>query len=111
MAKDPQIIALRRQLAAAISRAVGEGGQHVIAPSYGIPQPRMSELERGVVGRCTLEWLIDRIYRLGGTVRITVDVPDASRAWWVRQARRRAEERVARGDGTPRDAWVLRNLR
>jgi len=78
---DDRILALRRQLAAEIKRSLGPGSQHVIAPSYGIPQPRMSELERGLVDRCTIEWLIRRIYRLGGSVAIHVTLGDVRREW------------------------------
>ena len=62
---DDIIMSLRRQLAAEIVRSLGEGSQHTIAPTFGIRQPRMSELNRGVVERCTVEWLIRRIHRLG----------------------------------------------
>jgi len=81
MPKDPRIFALRKQPAAVIAKSLGPGGQIVVAPSYGIPQPRMSELERGIVDRCSLEWLIQAIYRLGGTICITADAPEATRAW------------------------------
>ena len=78
---DDIITSLRRQLAAEIVRFLGEGSQHTIAPTFGIPQPRMSELNRGVVDRCTVEWLIRRVYRLGGSVQVTVTLGDARRAW------------------------------
>ena len=78
---DDVIMSLRRQLAAEIVRSLGEGSQHTIAPTFGIPQPRMSELNRGVVKRCTVEWLIRRIHRLGGSVQVTVTLGDARRAW------------------------------
>src|ERR1041385_645753 len=91
MPRDPRILALRRQLAAEIVRSLGEDSQFVVAPSYGIRQPRMSELNRGIVDRCTVEWLIRRIHVLGGTVTLSVTLGDA-RAAWLR-------ERFARGRG------------
>jgi len=72
---------LRRELASEIVRSLGPLSQHVIAPSFGIPQPRMSELNRGVVDRCSMEWLIRRIYRMGGTVEVRVVLGDAGRKW------------------------------
>ena len=85
MAIDPAdpIYALRQQLAREISRSLG--GSDTVAAHHGIRQPRMSELNRGIVGRCTVEWLIRRIYRLGGTVTLQVELGDARRAW--RQAK------------------------
>jgi predicted XRE-type DNA-binding protein len=92
---DERIMALRRQLAAAIVQSLGPDSQHVISASFGIPQPRMSELNRGVVNRCSIEWLIDRIHRLGGTVELTITVPNAERRWWQeRFARMRARRRL-----------------
>ena len=79
---DEAILALRRQLAAEIVRSLGPDSQFAIVPSYGIPQPRMSELNRGIVSRCSMEWLIRRIHRLGGSVSVTVDLGDAKRAWY-----------------------------
>jgi len=89
MPKAPEIIALRKQLAAVIVKSLRPGAQVIIAPSYGIPQPRMSELERGVVDRFSLEWLIRAVHRLGGTVRIIADAPDAARAWHLAHSSRR----------------------
>ena len=83
---------LRRQLASEIVRSLGPLSQHVIAPSFGIPQPRMSELNRAVVDRCSMEWLIRRIYRMGGRVEIRVALGDAGRKW---QADRIAAQRAA----------------
>ena len=94
---DP-IYRLRQQLASEIVRSLGPGAQHVIAPSYGIPQPRMSELDRGVVDRCTMEWLIRRIHALGGTVSVSVALGDARRAW-MRERFRRMRERRAKAGG------------
>lgn len=82
------IVALRRQLAAEIVRSLGPGSAYSIAPSYGVRQPRMSELERGVVDRCSVEWLIRRIERMGGTVQVTVTLGDAGRKWHTDRARR-----------------------
>ena len=85
---DP-IYLLRQQLAAEITRALGGAdSQFVIAPHYGIPQPRMSELSRGLVQRCTVEWLIRRVYRMNGTVDLQVTLGDVQRAWWVEGFRR-----------------------
>lgn len=93
---DP-IYLLRQQLAAAITRALGgSDSQHVIAPYYGIQQPRMSELSRGIVDRCTLEWLIRRLHRLGGTVTLQVEVGDARRAWYQMMFKRQ-RERMRKG--------------
>jgi len=87
-----RILELRRQLAAEIERSLGPGSQHVIAPSFGIRQPRMSELSRSVVDRCSIEWLIRCIYRMGGSVEITVALGDVGRQWRVeRFAANRAE--------------------
>ncbi len=87
---DP-VWSLRLQLASDIVRALGPGAQHTIGPSYGIAQPRMSELERGIVDRCSLEWLIRRIHRMGGSVDITVRLSDVKRSWhWEQFARMRA---------------------
>jgi predicted XRE-type DNA-binding protein len=82
------ISALRRQLAAEIVRSLGVGSAYCVAPSYGIRQPRMSELERGIVDRCSVEWLIRRIERMGGTVQVTVTLGDAGRKWLTDRARR-----------------------
>ena len=91
---DP-IYVLRQQLAGEITRSLGgAGSQFVIAPHYGIPQPRMSELSRGIVDRCTMEWLIRRIYRLGGSVTLQIEVGDARRAWWQGMFRRRRIPKV-----------------
>jgi predicted XRE-type DNA-binding protein len=68
---NDRIRQIRLQLAAEIVRSLGPLAQHVVAPSFGIPQPRMSELNRRLVDRCTVEWLIRRIYRMGGSVRVT----------------------------------------
>lgn len=77
-----QILALRRRVADEIVRAVGPGAQQGISESYGISQPRMSELERGMVNRCSIEWLIHRIHRMGGVVEITVTLGNVRRAWF-----------------------------
>ncbi|MEO8620263.1 MAG: XRE family transcriptional regulator [bacterium] len=90
---------LRRQLASEIVRSLGPMSQYCIAPSLGIPQPRMSELNRGVVDRCSVEWLIRRIHRMGGTVEIHVTLGDAGAKW---QSDRFAAQRAAakaRADG------------
>ena len=76
---DDPVLPLRRQLAAEIARSLGPMAQYGLAPAFGIRQPRMSELERGVVVRCTVEWLIRRIYRMGGSVRIEVTLGDVAR--------------------------------
>ncbi len=81
MPKRVEILALRRQLAGEIVRSLGPKSAYCIAPSYGIPQPRMSELERDIVGRCSLEWLIERVHRMGGRVTLSVALGDAGRAW------------------------------
>ena len=90
---------LRRQLAAEIVRSLGPDSQYAVAPSCGIRQPRMSELNRGDVDRCSVEWLIRCVYRLGGTVEVSVTLGDAGRAWRVERLAalraRSASERVA----------------
>ncbi len=77
---DP-IHAIKRQLAAEIARSLGPKSQYSIAPSYGIPQPRMSELERGKVDRCTIDWLVRRIHRMGGSATVSVTLGDVSGDW------------------------------
>jgi predicted XRE-type DNA-binding protein len=81
MSPDESIHALRRQLAREIVRSLGPNSHYVLAPAYGIPQPRMSELAHGKVDRCTVEWLIRRIHRMGGQVTIVVTLDDTARAW------------------------------
>src|SRR5262249_46577985 len=93
--KSDAILGLRRQLAAAIDRALGPGGQHAMSRAYGISQPRMSELSRGVVDRCTVEWLIRRVHRMGGSVTLSIELGDVGRAWH----RERFERMRARGRG------------
>ena len=74
---DDPITALRAQLAREIVRALGGSfAQHFISARYGIPQPRMSELCRGKVQRCSIEWLIRRIHRMGGRASISIAIPD-----------------------------------
>ncbi|MGH7618106.1 MAG: hypothetical protein ACREPM_12830 [Gemmatimonadaceae bacterium] len=75
------ILALRRQLAAAIDHALGPGAPQVISRAFGIPQPRMSELSRGIVDRCTVEWLIRRVHAMGGSATLTIELGDVGRAW------------------------------
>src|SRR4051812_43656020 len=110
MPKDSRITEMRRQLAAAITTSLGANAQEITGPAYGIPQPRMSQLERGVVDRFSLEWLIQRIYVLGGTVRISVELPDAARAHRIKRMRASAARRIARGVGNQHDEWVIREL-
>ncbi len=81
MKPNDEILALRRRLADEIVRALGPGAQQGISERYGISQPRMSELERGVVDRCSIEWLIRCIHRMGGAVDVTVTLGDVRRAW------------------------------
>ena len=74
---DEPILTLRLQLANEISRALGGSfAQHFISARYGIPQPRISELCRGKVDHCSIEWLIRRIHRMGGSVRLVVELGD-----------------------------------
>jgi predicted XRE-type DNA-binding protein len=93
---DDRLLALRRTLSAAIVHALGPDAQHNVSTRFGIPQPRMSELSRGIVGRCTLEWLIRRIHLMGGSVTITVELGDVAGDYW----RARFRERRARPDGS-----------
>ena len=88
LAPDDPVPALRRQLAAAITRALGPQAQFCIAPYYDIPQARMSELGRGLVHRCSMEWLIHRVHGMGGTVTLDVSLGDVRRAWHTRHFRR-----------------------
>ena len=96
VAPDDPIYAIRQQLAAEITRSLGgAGSQHVVAPHFGIRQPRMSELIRGVVDRCTIEWLMRRIHRLGGAVSIHVTLGDAHRTWSDAMRQRSLARRAA----------------
>ncbi|MDQ2666919.1 MAG: helix-turn-helix domain-containing protein [Gemmatimonadota bacterium] len=95
------MLSLRRHLGAEIVRSLGPASAYSIAPSFGIRQPRMSELSRGVVDRCSIEWLIRRIHRMGGSVSITVTLGDAGRQWSIERFRRTAERRLARVDERP----------
>lgn len=92
---DNLIATLRCQLAAEIVRSLGPNSQYVVAPRYGIPQPRMSELNRGIIERCSVEWLIRRIHRLGGTVTISVALGDAGRRWNVERFAESRRRRAA----------------
>ncbi|MEP6620186.1 MAG: XRE family transcriptional regulator [bacterium] len=94
--RNELILALRHQLAREIVRSLGVGGRAVVCESYGIPRPRCSELVNGRVERCSLEWLIERIERMGGSVRVEVTLGDAGREW--RRARF-AAHREARRSG------------
>jgi predicted XRE-type DNA-binding protein len=97
---DDPVLPFRRQLAAEIVRSLGPHSQFVIAPSFGIRQPRMSELNRGIVARCSIEWLIRRIYRLGGTVSLTVTLGDARQERWLARVRASREAKsVLRNKG------------
>jgi len=96
---DP-IMDLRRQLAAEIVRSLGPNSHYLLAPLCGIPQPRMSQLSRGNVERFSIEWLIRRIDRLGGTVTITVTLGNFSKEWH-RQRFRETRERLAAERGRP----------
>ena len=90
------IYIIRQHLAAEITRSLGGAeSQHVIAPHFGIRQPRMSELSRGVVDRCTIEWLIGRILRLNGGVTVSVTLGDAYRIWGDAMRRRSLARRAA----------------
>ena len=92
LAPDDPVYALRAQLAREIVRALGGSfAQYFISRRYGIPQPRMSELCRGRVERCSLEWLIRRVHRMGGTVGLTISIEDEAT-----RSRRDAQERRAR---------------
>ena len=93
---DDPIYIIRQQLAAEITRSLGGAqSQHVVAPYFGIRQPRMSELSRGIVDRCTIEWLIRRIHRLGGGVTVNVSLGDAYRAWGAAMRLRSLARRAA----------------
>jgi predicted XRE-type DNA-binding protein len=101
---DQLIKELRRELARAIVRAMPPRAEYTIAETFDIPQPRMSELNRGLVYRCTMEWLIRRIHKMGGTVSLTITLGDAENEFWRRQRLRRewrAQQEVNDGDGRP----------
>jgi predicted XRE-type DNA-binding protein len=84
---DDPILSLRAQLAREIVRALGGSfAQHFISARYDIPQPRMSELCRGKVERCSMEWLIRRIHRMGGTVSLTIVLGDPEQERGRREA-------------------------
>jgi predicted XRE-type DNA-binding protein len=87
---DDAMRRLRLQLAVEIVRALGPASQHVIAPSFGIPQLRMSELSRGRVDKCTLDWRIRVIHRLGGSVSVSVRLGDVRRNWLTQTQARKA---------------------
>ena len=96
IAPDDPISPLRRQLASEITRSLGGSqSQHVVAPYFGISQPRMSELSRGLVERYTIEWLIRRIHYLGGSVTIAVTLADAHRVWSAVMRQRSLARRAA----------------
>lgn len=102
MPRHPRILELRRQLAREITRAVGPTGQHCIAPSFGIRQPRMSELARDRVERHTVEWLIRRVYAMGGTVSLSIELGDVAGEWRRERFRRIAARRTGGcADGSP----------
>lgn len=91
-APDHRIAQLRRELAAAITVAVGGSqGQFVIAPAYGIPQNRMSELARGKVHRHTMEWMIRRIHLMGGSVALNITIGNVAHQWWLRPTRHKRQ--------------------
>ena len=93
---DDPILPLRRQLASEITRSLGGSqSQHVAAPYFGISQPRMSELSRGLVERYTIEWLIRRIHYLGGSVTVAVTLADAHRVWSAVMRQRSLARRAA----------------
>ena len=94
---DEIVKALRRQLAAEIVRALPPRAEFVVAPSFGIPQPRMSELNRGLVDRCSMEWLIRRIHRMGGSVTVTVELEGVERRWSQEVRARNAARHAAKG--------------
>jgi hypothetical protein len=79
-------------------RSLGPMGQYGAGPSYGIPQPRVSELGCGNVDRCSVEWLIRKIHVLGGSVTVTITLGDAGRAWQVSRFKAMRERRRARLD-------------
>ena len=92
-------------MAREIVGALGPGAQHTISASYGISQPRMSELERGIVDRCSVEWLIRRIDQLGGTVEVTVTGGDVKREWHRQRFARMRQRRGLEEDRLRRDGW------
>jgi len=96
---DDRILSLRRQLAAEIVRSLGPMGQY-LGTDYGLPQPRMSELTRGIVDRCTVEWLIRRVHALGGEVTLTIRLGDAASACWRAGFARMRTRHRARGGAT-----------
>ena len=79
--KRGEIVALRLQVAREIVRALGPAARYVVAPKFGIGEARYSELSRDLVDRCTLEWLIERVYRMGGSVTVAVSVSAVKRKW------------------------------
>lgn len=93
MPPDARLRALRQQVAAEIVRALGPKSQHTVAPTYGIPQERMSNLERGAIDRFSLEWLIRRVHRMGGTVTLQVELGDVAQEWMRARFKRTAAKR------------------
>jgi predicted XRE-type DNA-binding protein len=104
MPRDPVVMSLRRQLAAEIVHALGPSAYSRMVESFGIPEPRWSELERCKVERYSIEWLIRLIGRLGGSVRITVTLGDVGREWHMaRWARARAAKAAKAAKAAERD--------
>lgn len=87
MAKRAEILALRRQLAGEIVRALGPGGGYGPSDRFGITATRFWEFARGRVDHCSVEWMIDRIYRMYGSVTVTVTLGDARREQWIKRVR------------------------
>jgi hypothetical protein len=70
----------------------------------------MSELNRGLVDRCSMEWLIRRIHRMGGTVEMRIALGDAGRKWQSdrlpRSERRPRRARKGVSDPTETPRWM-----
>ncbi len=99
LAPDDPIYALRAELAREIVRALGGiFAQYFISPRYGIARPRMSELCRGDVSRCSMEWLIRRFHRMGGRVELRIEVEDPERERRFQAAAKRRADALARGN-------------
>ena len=68
---DP-IPALKRQIAREIRTLIGRYNQHVAADALGIDQPRMSDILRDRLERCSLEKLIRLLAHIDYRAELTL---------------------------------------
>ncbi len=74
MTSAPEVLRLRRALAAALQQHITAGGwmQHAVARDVGVAQPRVSDLMRGKGETFSLDTLLMWSRRLGLQCSITV---------------------------------------